>query len=185
MRWERSQWREPTPVRAGEPWDEGEDKELRHAFQAGDSFSKIAKSHQRSRGAVASRLAHLGCIHLKSATANDGPQLLQNAKLPDEKLLRKKLPQAGKPWTAQEDASLREYVGCEATTEEIAQRARARRERRRGAPLQARPSSQFSTNTYKRNTFLIGHRNGDAHRLFPGIGNSMRPRCDSLTPERN
>jgi hypothetical protein len=113
---------DPHPARAGEPWDEREDQELTHAFHAGDSFSKIAQSHQRSRGAIVSRLDHLGCIHMKSATAIDGPLLIQNAEHPDEKRWRKERPQAGKPWTDQEDAELREYAVSCITTEEIARR---------------------------------------------------------------
>jgi len=61
------------PTRAGEPWDKDEDQKLAHAFHAGEPFSHIAEIHQRSRGAIVSRLVRLGCIQRKSSTNTDSP----------------------------------------------------------------------------------------------------------------
>ena len=102
------------PNKAGEPWDEDEDQKLSHAFHAGEPFAQIAETHQRSRGAIVSRLVRLGHIQRKSSTNTDTP--------PDDKWWRKERPQAGKPWTSEEDAELRNHAASGLATEEIARR---------------------------------------------------------------
>ncbi len=112
------------PTRAGEPWDEDEDQRLAHAFHAGEPFSQIAETHQRSRGAIVSRLVRLGYIQRKSSTNTDSPLPSQNTEHPHDKWWRKERPQAGKPWTPEEDAELRNYAASGLATEEIARRLR-------------------------------------------------------------
>ena len=49
------------PLRnAGKPWNDMEDDKLRDEFSAGVKLSHIAQEHGRSRGAIESRLEHLG-----------------------------------------------------------------------------------------------------------------------------
>lgn len=49
--------------RAGQPWDEDEKKRLLLRFRSGTSIRELASVHRRSKGAITSRLAHLGEIH--------------------------------------------------------------------------------------------------------------------------
>lgn len=44
------------PLNQGEPWSEQEDKNLTDAFRDGVSIKKLAEIHQRTRGAIQSRL---------------------------------------------------------------------------------------------------------------------------------
>lgn len=48
------------PGKAGQPWSEDEDQRLAAAFDAGGSIAGLARDHQRSRGAITSRLLRLG-----------------------------------------------------------------------------------------------------------------------------
>jgi hypothetical protein len=103
------------PLRAGEAWDAEEDRKLTHAFHAGEPFTQLAKSHQRSRGAIVSRLTRLGEIEpttASSATPHDTTQ-------PD-KALKKDRPQTGKPWTTEEDDRLRQLANSNLPNETIA-----------------------------------------------------------------
>ncbi len=99
-------------TRANEPWHEDEDRRLARAFHAGESFAHIAETHKRSRGAIVSRLVRLGHIQGKPST---------NA---DDKWWRKERPRAGKPWTPEEDAELRNCAASGLATSEIARRLR-------------------------------------------------------------
>lgn len=58
------------PARAGQPWDRDEDRRLADEFKAGKTPSDLAKQHQRTRGAVDSRLTRLGLVEPSRA---DGP----------------------------------------------------------------------------------------------------------------
>lgn len=49
-----------TPSNAGKPWSLEEDDRLRSEVQSGMSARKIAVAHERSRGAITSRIALLG-----------------------------------------------------------------------------------------------------------------------------
>ena len=51
-----------SPARAGEGWSSEEDQQLTREFWKGKKFEQMAKAHQRSRGAIMSRLVHLGLI---------------------------------------------------------------------------------------------------------------------------
>lgn len=48
------------PEGAGKPWSATEDGFLGQAFDAGLSIAQLANEHQRSEGAIRSRLARLG-----------------------------------------------------------------------------------------------------------------------------
>ena len=48
------------PKGAGKPWTAPEDDALAQAFDAGLSIAQLANEHQRSEGAIRSRLARLG-----------------------------------------------------------------------------------------------------------------------------
>lgn len=50
------------PSNAGRPWPETEDKELLAIFDAGTPVKEIAAKHDRTQGAIASRLVRLGRI---------------------------------------------------------------------------------------------------------------------------
>ena len=60
---ERREQRERSlPSLAGKPWSEGEDQDLIAEFNAGIKVAVIASKHQRTKGAINSRLAKLGKI---------------------------------------------------------------------------------------------------------------------------
>jgi len=50
------------PAKAGEPWSKSEDSEVANAFKQGISAAEIAKTHQRTKGAIESRLVKLGLV---------------------------------------------------------------------------------------------------------------------------
>jgi hypothetical protein len=50
----------PLPGNAGKPWGEEEDQRLAAAFDAGTPVAELARVHERSRGAITSRLVRLG-----------------------------------------------------------------------------------------------------------------------------
>ena len=50
----------PLPPMAGGKWDEEELSHLAEAFEAGSSLEELAASHQRTTGAIRSRLVKLG-----------------------------------------------------------------------------------------------------------------------------
>lgn len=54
--------RKTLPDRAGQPWEASEDQQLCEEFDAGKTVAEIAQVHQRTRGAVESRLERLGRI---------------------------------------------------------------------------------------------------------------------------
>lgn len=47
---------------AGTPWKEKENQQLVSAFDAGRTVGQLAKNHQRTEGAIRSRLLHLGKV---------------------------------------------------------------------------------------------------------------------------
>ncbi len=51
-----------TPAKAGKPWADDEDQRLVAAFQAGTPVAELARAHERSTGAINSRLVHLGLV---------------------------------------------------------------------------------------------------------------------------
>jgi hypothetical protein len=48
------------PTNAGKSWTEAEDQQLAHAFDAGTAVAELARTHQRTSGAITSRLIRLG-----------------------------------------------------------------------------------------------------------------------------
>ena len=48
--------------RAGQPWSQQEDEQLRQEFSAGMNIQIITESRYRTQGAIASRLVHLKLI---------------------------------------------------------------------------------------------------------------------------
>ena len=54
------------PGKAGQPWPSAEDKALKNAFETGASIPELAIVHQRSRGAIRSRLVKLGLVDASS-----------------------------------------------------------------------------------------------------------------------
>lgn len=53
----------PQPQNSGKPWSEAEENKLLEEYDSGMSVSAIAKEHNRSRGAIESRLIVLGKIN--------------------------------------------------------------------------------------------------------------------------
>jgi len=51
---------EDIPKQAGKPWDALEDSQLCDNYDAGYTIAVLASMHQRTRGAITSRLARLG-----------------------------------------------------------------------------------------------------------------------------
>ena len=52
------------PKRVGKPWSEQEDKALINAFDSGIPLGDLVDKHQRTRGAIRTRLVRLGKIDL-------------------------------------------------------------------------------------------------------------------------
>jgi hypothetical protein len=48
------------PGKAGQPWSEEEDQRLVAAFDGGTPVAELARTHERSRGAITSRLMRFG-----------------------------------------------------------------------------------------------------------------------------
>lgn len=55
-----------TPTNAGQPWTEDEDQRLVVAFDAGTPAAELARTHERSTGAINSRLIRLGRLQVGS-----------------------------------------------------------------------------------------------------------------------
>lgn len=51
---------------AGKPWTEAEDQQLAQAFDAGTPVAALAKTHQRTSGAITSRLIRLGRLQVNT-----------------------------------------------------------------------------------------------------------------------
>ena len=56
------------PGKAGKPWSEDEDKRLLVGFDAGTPVAALALAHERSSGAITSRLERLGRLQLPQQT---------------------------------------------------------------------------------------------------------------------
>lgn len=48
------------PTKAGEPWTDEEAQQVVAAYESGQTMAEIAKEHQRTKGAIQSRLEKLG-----------------------------------------------------------------------------------------------------------------------------
>ena len=60
----------PTPKNAGKPWTDSEIQKLLEAFDSGMTIPEIAKVHERSKGAVETRLVMHGRIQETYFTRN-------------------------------------------------------------------------------------------------------------------
>ena len=68
---------EPVVLRKGRKWDTGEDADLLQSLQSARSLADIAKKHQRTEGAIRSRLAHhVGLLFEDSKTIAEIASLL-------------------------------------------------------------------------------------------------------------
>lgn len=70
--------------RAGMSWTRSEDDELRDEFRTGVSTKVIARDHERSRGAIASRLSQLGLIPQSSARRELNGRKVRSRKAPSK-----------------------------------------------------------------------------------------------------
>jgi len=52
----------PRLVKAGKPWGQAEDEQLKEAFDQGVSIKELAYRHQRTVGAIEARLVKLGRV---------------------------------------------------------------------------------------------------------------------------
>lgn len=50
------------PANAGKPWTEEELAKLREEFESGMKIYAIARTHERTRGAIEAKLVHLGLM---------------------------------------------------------------------------------------------------------------------------
>jgi hypothetical protein len=55
-----------TPANVGNSWTEVEDQQLAAAFDAGDPVAKLARDHQRTPGAITSRLIRIGRLQVNN-----------------------------------------------------------------------------------------------------------------------
>ena len=106
------------PAKAGSAWSEEEDQELIQQFKANLPIRSIADSHQRTRGAIQSRLARLGLIEPPPR-----PQSLEAANaVPQQGWKEQGRTQSGKAWTQEEDEALLRDFRLGVPLEELASR---------------------------------------------------------------
>ena len=108
--------------RAGQPWDSEEVRRLLDEFHRGMPFKEIAISHQRSRGAIVSRLDQLGCLTGRQSKSREANVSVAASNVKPDKWWRTERPQAGKPWTQDEDDELKRLFGLGLSYVEIASR---------------------------------------------------------------
>ena len=63
---EKTKKRKNLPTNAGKPWTEEEQKSLIDRFGKGITINELSKEHERTPGAITSRLVKLGIIQLPS-----------------------------------------------------------------------------------------------------------------------
>lgn len=66
------------PKNSGNPWGRDEDRELVKAFKCGHTVPELAKKHDRTEGAITSRLFKLGAIRISSIKDHEKPQMDNN-----------------------------------------------------------------------------------------------------------
>ena len=67
----------PVPGHAGKPWSEDEDQRMTAAFDGGTPVAELARAHQRSRGAITSRLMRFGRLQAARQHSDGGsPDLM-------------------------------------------------------------------------------------------------------------
>jgi len=106
-----------SPPKAGSSWGTEEDQELIRQFKANLPIKAIADSHQRTRGAIQSRLARLGLVEPPPR-----PQPLESANEPRPWRKEQGLSQTGKAWTKEEDEALLRDFRQGVPLEELASR---------------------------------------------------------------
>jgi hypothetical protein len=57
---EKERRRERLPANFGKPWNEGEDRAVAEAFDAGVALTELARRHARTQGSIRLRLEKLG-----------------------------------------------------------------------------------------------------------------------------
>lgn len=50
----------PKPARQGDPWEDEEEQQLKESWEAGETLQDLAETHERSVGAIRSRVLKLG-----------------------------------------------------------------------------------------------------------------------------
>ena len=61
---DRQNRQKPRPSSSGRTWTKSEDQRLLNAYDDGTPISRLAKEHERTRGAIKARLARHGRIEL-------------------------------------------------------------------------------------------------------------------------
>jgi hypothetical protein len=107
------------PGRQGESWSELEDERLVLAFQSGASIAQVALQHQRTRGAIVSRLVRLGFVPRKSQEAANNSESIASLPPVTEKWWHRERPQAGTRWSDEDDAELKGHFRAGLSAEEI------------------------------------------------------------------
>lgn len=68
---ETSKPKQTLPAAAGKSWNSDEDQQLVREFDSGIPIAQIATTHQRTRGAISSRLVRLGKISRRDEVEED------------------------------------------------------------------------------------------------------------------
>jgi len=93
----------PLPAKAGRPWDADEDRDLSEEFKANLAIGAMAEKHQRTMGAIQSRLVRLGLV--EPLTSQQSSEV--TSVVPKQWWKEQGRTQTGKPWTKEEDETLR------------------------------------------------------------------------------
>jgi hypothetical protein len=106
-----------SPPKVGSGWSADEDQALVRQFRANLPIKSIAENHQRTRGAIQSRLARLGLVEPLPR-----PQPLESANEPLPWRKEQGRTQTGKAWTKEEDEALLRDFHLGISIEELASR---------------------------------------------------------------
>ncbi len=108
----------PLPAKAGRPWDADEDRDLLEEFKVNLPIGVMAEKHQRTRVAIQSRLVRLGLVEpLASQQSSEVTGVL-----PKQGWKAQGRTQTGKPWTIEEDETLRRDFQSGIPLETLAER---------------------------------------------------------------
>jgi hypothetical protein len=113
----RSEQPKSFPPKAGSGWSAEEDQELIRQFRAGLPVKTIVASHQRTLGAIQSRLARLGLVEPLPR-----PQPLGSANETQPWWKEQGRTQTGKAWTKEEDEALLRDFRLGVSLEELVSR---------------------------------------------------------------
>jgi len=109
------------PPMAGTPWTDAEDHQLIEEFDAAMPFAVIARKHERTAGAIRSRLQRLGKLDTTIPTGKSTDHSETTAKS-EKWWIEAGRTQAGKTWTREEDEALLQEFDAGMDIEQIAQR---------------------------------------------------------------